>query len=337
MNYLAVDNCNKLLLQDPKIILQDLILYVIHMKEQLQLSKSTINNRLSAVEKFYETNDIELRWKKIKDYADGSKRKVRKKDRSYTHVEIAKMLSEADQRGKIAILLIFSAGIRVGGLVSLKIGDLEKNEKYGIYKIKVYDGEPDDEYTTWCSLECTNIIDSYIAFRQLHGERPLKDGSPLIRDDFPIDDEIRASKPKFLDVQTIRKLITRIGVKSGVIERKPVLNGRGELRPVMGTHGLRKAYQTTCVNSGMSPLFSEMLMGHHSGGLALESYVKPSETDLLEGNDKMIGYIGVMDNLTISNEFRLQQEVKTLRIEKSEMDLLKQKMAEYDKVLGLDH
>jgi hypothetical protein len=29
---------------------------------------STINNRVAEVKKFYDTNDIELRWKKIKSY-----------------------------------------------------------------------------------------------------------------------------------------------------------------------------------------------------------------------------------------------------------------------------
>jgi hypothetical protein len=208
---------------------------------------------------------------------------------------------------------------------------LEKNEKYGIYKIRVYDSE-EGEYTTFCSLECSSIIDSYLAYRRLHGERPLKEDSPLIREDFSIDDEIRASRPKFLAVQTMRKMIAHIGVKS-------VINGRGEIRPVKATHGLRKAFQTTAINAGMSPLYSEILTGHTSGGLALESYLRPSENDLLEGNDKMIGYIGVMDALTISNEFRLTREVQTLRIEKSKMERLEQKMEEYDKVLAqfMDH
>jgi hypothetical protein len=47
----------------------------------------------------------------------------------------------------------------------------------------------------------------------------------------------------------------------------------------------------------MSPLYAEIQMGHQSGGLAIESYVRPSENDLLEGNDKMIGYVGVIDLL----------------------------------------
>lgn len=229
---------------------------------------------------------------------------------------------------------MFSGGIRVGALASLKIGDLEKNEKYGIYKIRVYDSE-EGEYTTFCSLECSNIIDSYLAYRQLHGERPLKEDSPLIREDFLIDDEIRASRPRFLAVQTMRKMIAHIGVKSGVIERRPVINGRGEIRSVKATHGLRKAFQTTAINAGMSPLYSEILMGHTSGGLALESYLRPSENDLLEGNDKMIGYIGVMDALTISNEFRLTREVQTLRVEKSKMEQVLERINKLeDKILN---
>jgi integrase len=91
------------------------------MKEELKLSRNSIYSRLSAVEKFYETNDIELRWKKIKSYIGHGGKKRSKKDRPYTHVEIANMIEEADQKGKIAILLMFSSGIRVGGLASLKI------------------------------------------------------------------------------------------------------------------------------------------------------------------------------------------------------------------------
>jgi hypothetical protein len=66
-------------------------------------------------------------------------------------------------------------------------------------------------------------------------------------------------------------------------------------RPVKETHGFRKFYQTTAITAGMSPLYAEFLMGHSSGSLALESNVRPSEGDPLEGNHKMFGYIGVMD------------------------------------------
>jgi hypothetical protein len=85
----------------------------------------------------------------------------------------------------------------------------------------------------------------------------------------------------------------------------------------------------------MSPLYAEILMGHTSGGLALESYLRPSVNDLLEGNDKMIGYVGVMNALTISNEFRLTREVQTLRIEKSKMEQVLERINKLeDKILN---
>jgi integrase len=78
---------------------------------------------MAAVKKFYDTNDIELKWQKsslmlIRERGGGRKDTIK---------EISKMLEKADQWGKIAILLMCSSGIRVGGLSSLKIRNLEKD------------------------------------------------------------------------------------------------------------------------------------------------------------------------------------------------------------------
>ncbi|CAN5316838.1 hypothetical protein BH18THE2_BH18THE2_39570 [soil metagenome] len=80
----------------------------------------------------------------------------------------------------------------------------------------------------------------------------------------------------------------------------------------MESHGFRKFFQTVSVNNGMSMLYSEMLMGHKSGGLAMESYVRPTDNDLLEGNDRMIGYSGIFDALTINEENKLRIKLETL-------------------------
>ena len=68
LRHRGVNDCEQLLQGDPKIIQSQLIDYVIYLREELQLSAATINNRISAVKRFYETNDIELKWKKIKSY-----------------------------------------------------------------------------------------------------------------------------------------------------------------------------------------------------------------------------------------------------------------------------
>src|SRR5215204_7113803 len=213
-----------------------------------------------------------------------------------------------------------STGMRAGALPSLKIRNLERIEKYSLYKITVYENN-DEECITFCTPECGCAIDSYLEYRQRHGEHPLREDSPLIREEFDITDEIRAQRPRFLQHQVFNKLIRNIGLKSGVMEKQAKTeDGKGLRRPVKETHGFRKFFQTTDIGNGMSPLYAEIQMGHQSGGLAIESYVRPSENDLLEGNDKMIGYVGIIDALTINEENRLRREVQTLKIDKSKME-----------------
>jgi integrase len=333
MKYKNVEGCDSLLTEDPKIIEGSLIDYIIHMREELKVASATINARIAAVRKFYDCNDIELRWKKIKSYVGRNRSKLNngKKDRPYNHMEILRMLEKADQRERVTILLMASTGMSVGAIPLLRIRNLEKIEKYQLYKITVYENE-DEEYITFCTPECARAIDSYLEYRERHGERPLKEDAPLIREDFDIHDEIRATRPKFLDSQAFKKMIRETGIRSGVMEKQIIIHHRrGPRRAVKETHGFRKFFQTTAIGNGMNPLYSEILMGHSSGGLALESYVRPSETDLLEGNDKMIGYAGIIDVLTINEENRLRKENRELRIKTSDISHILSKLAELEK------
>jgi integrase len=333
MLYSGIESCERLF-GEPALIQSQLIDYVIHLREEKKLVSRTINSNLDAIKKFYDTNDVELKWKKIRMYV-GKVKKKGKKDRPYTHEEIAKMLEKADQRGKIAILLMSSAGLRVGALTDLKIRNLQKVDKYNLYKITAYENE-DEEYTTYCTPECARAIDSYLEYRERHGEHPLKEDSPLIREEFDVNDPLKASNHRSVGDELFKYMVWRAGHDSGVIEKRAILPHEKRIRnPIMGTHGFRKFFQTTCIVNGMSPLYSEFLMGHHSGGLALESYTKPSENDLLEGNDKMIGYAGCIDFLTINEENRLRKQVQTLNIDKKNMEQVLERIALLeDKILN---
>jgi hypothetical protein len=88
----------------------------------------------------------------------------------------------------------------------------------------------------------------------------------------------------------------------------------------METHAFRKFFKTTCINAGMNPLYSEYLMGHKSG--LTKSYFKPSDTELLEGNDKALGYASAINDLTINEEFRLRKKVDELTKKKGEIELM---------------
>ncbi len=97
---------------------------------------------------------------------------------------------------------------------------------------------------------------------------------------------------------------------------------------LMQCHGFRKFFDTQCINHNMNPLYCEYLMGHKSG--LIKSYFKPTDTELLEGNDKSVGYSGVIPYLTINatdeeNE-QLRRQIETLQVEKSQIEALQKEM-----------
>jgi hypothetical protein len=58
----------------------------------------------------------------------------------------------------------------------------------------------------------------------------------------------------------------------------------------------------------MNPLYAEYLMGHKTG--LTKAYFKPTDEELLEGNDQSLGYAAMIPFLTIN---ATEQEIKVLR------------------------
>ena len=108
-------------------------------------------------------------------------------DRAYSKTEIRKLLSAADIRGKVIVLLLCSTGMRIGGLVSLTLGNLRKLDEYGVYEIKVYE-KSRFSYTCYCTPECATSIDSYLEYRKIRGEN-LNPSAPLLRGQFDRNDD----------------------------------------------------------------------------------------------------------------------------------------------------
>ena len=285
------------------------------------LSSASVTLYCTALRHFYDMNDITgLNWKKISSFIGENIKTV--KDRPYTREEISKLLDAAqDRRLKIAILLMCGSGLRIGSLTGLKLQNLQRIPNYGIYQITVYENTK-EEYFTFCTPECASAIDSYLEYRKRNGDR-LRPSEPLLREEFDFNDQIRVASPKTLSTFGLRGRIFRLLVSSGVRERKPQLervrdgekesdtNQQYDRRDVMQCHGFRKFFSTTCTLQGLPPLTVEVLMGHKALGIT-GVYFKPTPNDLLEGNDKMLGYANIMKFLTISDEHRLRVEVEKL-------------------------
>ena len=60
----------------------------------------------------------------------------------------------------------------------------------------------------------------------------------------------------------------------------------------------------------MHPLYSEYVMGHRSG--LTKPYFKPTDMELLEGNDKTQGYVSAINDLTINEECRWDKKIDEL-------------------------
>jgi hypothetical protein len=149
--------------------------------------------------------------------------------------------------------------------------------------------------------------------RERLGEK-FTPNTPLFRVQFDAITQI--NKPKPVSPNTITFMIHDLLDKTGVRTPSTDHTQRTEL---MQTHGFRKFFKTICINAGMNPLYSEYLMGHRSG--LTKSYFKPTDAELLEGNDKALGYVAAINDLTINEEHRLHKKIDELTKKKDEIEL----------------
>ena len=291
---LGVNDYDKLLDKDAKLIQFDVCDFITSLKADH--SSAAVSTYVAAINKFYSMNDVTLNWKKINSY-QGERIKVAE-DRPYTHSEIQTLIQNTTLRNRSIILLMSSAGLRLGALPFLRIRDLEPLDKYNIYKINAYAKSVKSRYFTFCSPECRREIEFYLDYRRRWAER-ITDDSPLFRADYNIQSMIDA-RP--LSSDGIRALMSDLLIRSGL--RKLHTEGKVKRSHIMANHGFRKFFETNAFKAGMDPMYIRRLMGQRSG--LEDSYLKLSEEDLLEGDSRHIGYIGILDQLTIDESQRLR-------------------------------
>lgn len=166
--------------------------------------------------------------------------------------------------------------------------------------------------------ECTQHLDQYFEWRAMQGET-LTDTSPVIRKEFS---SLNVVKPKPITVFTINWLINSLLDKSCIRPRSEK-KGRSE---IMQCHAFRKYFESTAKLGGMDLILINRCMGHSTG--LEDSYLKLSDQDVLEGSDKMGGYVSVINSLTINSEFILKSRITELEAKTSEVEELRQQMAE---------
>jgi hypothetical protein len=107
--------------------------------------------------------------------------------------------------------------------------------------------------------------------------------------------------------------------------------------PVMANHGFRKFFKTNAYRAGTDVEYTRRLLGQKRGQFILEdSYNKIEEQELLEGDSKHVGYIGIIDQLTIEESQRLKRENKILKIRADKVDAALDRIMKMEQQLGFD-
>ena len=150
--------------------------------------------------------------------------------------------------------------------------------------------------------------------------RTAQEDSPVFRKEYNTEGkiEVRPITDKaiknFMDV-----LLKDTGLRKVPLENQPY-----QRLHVMMCHGFRKFFETNAFKAGMDHMYLRRLMGQKSG--LEDAYLKLSEEELLEGDSRHIGFIGVIDQLTINEENKLRREVETLRVERNSLEELRKEV-----------
>ncbi len=276
--------------------------FIQHLKDKGN-SRRTIRSYLTGVKHFYIMNDnTSINWGKMRKFLGKVQTTTKNNDKLYSKEQLQRLMEVATERERIAFLLMLSAGLRIGTLPELKVGDLVKMNEEALYKIRVYSGTS-SEYITFCSPECSTAIDSYLELRKRKGEEITPD-SPLLA---TLGDD-----PRPLKLNSIISLLNRVLLDAGIRIQGDTKYRRHR---VARFHSFRKHYNTCLAKAGVKPALKEVLMGHYVG---LESsYLRPTEDELLTE------FIKAIDLLTISEEKHLRHQVEKLKTEVSDIDTLK--------------
>ena len=318
MKFLGVSTLRELIEGKPqKIIESDIKDYLIYLRNQKKIAYTTASLYLSAVRKFYFVNsDYNFKWNLIISYlgnddtdddnddqnnnSDLTSDGEQHEDRPYSREEIKQMFNAAqDIRVKIIISLLCSSGIRHGVLPNLKLKDLEKVNKFNLYKITAYRKSKKFKYFTFCTPECTNLIDNYLEYRKNHGE-DLNNNSPLIREQFNTNDTLKIKNPRQLSSTTFRTLVNDVLIKYTNLRKKLVFDYENKRKvgrnPTMLTHGFRKFFTVECTKAGVYHEIVERLVGHKIPG-SRNNYLIFNPQTLLEGTADLKGYVAAIDSL----------------------------------------
>jgi len=278
-----------------QVMLEDYLFYL-----KSKVSPNSINTMFAPLQLFFEMNDREINFKKIKRMFPA---KIKKSGyNAWQTVDIEKMLQETTAKRSLALVhFLASTGCRIGAIPDLKVKHISQIENC---KAVLFYENTTVEYFGFLTPEASRTYDNYLEERKRDGES-INEESPLFRAAY----QIAIQKPKPLSYSSIKNIIHRLTWNTSKIRHK----SSGKRYNIQLDHGFRKRFNTVLkLASGVNPNITEKLLGHKKG---LDgTYLAPTREECFAEFAKAI------PNLTIDDKERDNLKIRKLEGEKSELE-----------------
>jgi len=198
--------------------------YLLYLAEEKEAATSTLNQAINALKFYYGTM-----LKKKFVYEVKRPRKDKKLPVVLSQEEVAKILSLVyNIKHKAILMLIYSAGLRVGEVVKLKPEDIDSKRML----IHVKDSKGRKDRYTLLSERALEVLKAY--WRQYKPQKWLFDG---------------AKEGRYLTTRTVEKILENACKKAGI-------------RKDASVHTLRHSFATHLLEGGTDLRYIQELLGH---------------------------------------------------------------------------
>lgn len=286
--------------------------FISYALDELDKSHSTVRNYVFGVKKWLDLNGVEVNWTKIEMPTSNM---VREEDRAPTKEDLRRLLNHASgSRDRAVIYVATSSGLRIGTLLSLRVGDVDfsypdvarltvkrkRGRKFGNKR-----GRNAGRYfVSWVTPEAKKALRHYLEERQAAGEK-LTEESPLIGDSY--------HKGEFQNVEGYERVWARLLRRAGLAQKSSRWYK-------LHIHTLRKYFRSNCV--GVDASYRERWMGHK--GLYLDmSYFKAEEPLHLTEYRKAIPHLTIYGKAKEEKELRSQMLLDFAKLQGYEPDKIK--------------
>lgn len=273
---------------------------------------STVRGFLFGVKKWFELSSLKIEWSRI-EFPTSTE--TSESDRAPTKEELKKLLNHANSaRDRAVIYCDTSCGLRIGTLLSLRIGDMDLTypdvarftveRKRGRKFSSSRSGSQGKLFVSWITPEARMVVQQYLKEREASGEK-LTPESPLFTDAY--------YQGKFVTVEDYERVWGRLLRRAGLAQKS-------HRWFILHIHTLRKYFRSNCVGVDIS--YRERWMGHK--GLYLDmSYFRAEEQLHLNEYRKAIPHLTIYATSTDEKNLRKKMLIDFARMQGTPEDELK--------------